>query len=200
MSSSAASAPCTPNNDDAKIISTYLQLQAAVCFKILYDRYAGKIFSKALTMLGDEEIAEDATQEIFTKIFLNLGKFNGKSKFSTWVYSVTYNFCIDYIRKNKKSKNLFAKEIDNPPDLEASSDVSDAELLTMEVSRLKRVLENLPDADRSILLMKYQDDMSIRDISSIINKNESAVKMRLKRAKEKAKKLHDKLFPQPIDH
>ena len=102
MSTRATKPPCDRSYEDVKIINTYLRLQAAACFKILYDRYAGKIFGKALTMLGDEKIAEDATQEIFTKIFLNLGKFSGKSKFSTWVNSVTYNFCIDYIRKNKK--------------------------------------------------------------------------------------------------
>lgn len=199
MSTRATKPPCDRSYEDVKIINTYLRLQAAACFKILYDRYAGKIFGKALTMLGDEKIAEDATQEIFTKIFLNLGKFSGKSKFSTWVYSVTYNFCIDYIRKNKKNQKLFAKEIDNPPDIEVE-DVPDEALLRMEVSRLKQVLAAMNDGDRSILLMKYQDEMSIKDIAAIISKNESAVKMRLKRAKEKAKKIHDKLFPQPIDY
>lgn len=198
MSSRAAALPCNSSLDDVQVINTYLEYQAATCFKILYDRYAGKIYSKALTMLGDEEIAEDATQEIFTKIFLNLKKFNGKSKFSTWVYSVTYNFCIDYIRKNKKAKKLFTRELENPPDVLAT-EVPDEALLRMEVSRLKRVLAELSNEERSILLMKYQDDMSIKEISSIINKNDSAVKMRLKRAKEKAKKIHDKLFPQPIE-
>lgn len=197
MSSRAEVLPCDPSFEDVKIINTYLRLQAAACFKILYDRYAGKIFGKALTMLGDEKIAEDATQEIFTKIFLNLNKFSGKSKFSTWVYSVTYNFCIDYIRKNKKKRKLFADEIDNPPDVQAE-EVTDETLLLMEVSRLKKVLAAMNDGDRSILLMKYQDEMSIKEIASIIDKNESAVKMRLKRAKEKAKKIHDKLYPQPI--
>lgn len=199
MSSRTAASPCDPSFEDVKIINTYIRLQAAACFKILYDRYAGKIFGKALTMLGNEKLAEDATQEIFTKIFLNLNKFSGKSKFSTWVYSVTYNFCIDYIRKNKRKQKLFAAEIENPPDVEVE-DVPDEALLQMEVSRLKDVLAAMSDDDRSILLMKYQDDMSIKEIAAIIDKNESAVKMRLKRAKEKAKKMHDKLFPQPIDY
>jgi len=199
MSSHAVKQHCDTSYEDVKIINTYLKLQAAAWFKILYDRYAGKIFGKALTMLGDEKLAEDATQEIFTKIFLNLNKFSGKSRFSTWVYSVTYNFCIDYIRKNKKNQKLFASEIENPPDIE-SEEVKDDELLSMEVSRLKKVLTAMNDDDRSILLMKYQDEMSIKDIASIIQKNESAVKMRLKRAKEKAKKLHDKLFPKRIEY
>lgn len=195
MNSYAVAPPCSPDLDDTVVIERYLKNQANVCFRILYNRYAGKIYSKAITMLKDEDIAEDATQEIFTKIFLNLNKFSGKSKFSTWVYSVTYNYCIDYIRRGKKAKKLFTDELENPPDLQAE-EVPDEELLQMEVSQLKRVLGELRDGDRSILLMKYQDDMSIKDIAAIIGKQESAVKMQLKRAKEKAKKLHKQLFPQ----
>jgi len=195
MSAYAAASPCSPDLDDVQVIERYLKNQASVCFRILYNRYAGKIYSKAITMLKDEALAEDATQEIFTKIFLNLGKFSGKSKFSTWVYSVTYNYCIDYIRRGKKAKNLFTDEVENPPD-RAADEVPDEALLLMEVNQLKRVLAELPDGDRSILLMKYQDEMPIKEIAVIIGKRESAVKMQLKRAKEKAKKIHLKLFPQ----
>jgi RNA polymerase sigma-70 factor (ECF subfamily) len=194
MNSYAANPTCSPDLDDDQVITRYLKYQAPVCFRILYSRYSGKIYSKAITMLKDEKKAEDAVQEIFTKIFLNLHKFSGKSKFSTWVYSVTYNFCIDYIRRNKKTKNLFADEIENPPDL-VDDDIPDEALMQMEVSQLRKVLLGLPDGDRSILLMKYQDGMAIKDIAKIIDKRESAVKMQLKRAKEKAKRLHEQLFP-----
>lgn len=195
----ATTKTCSPDLDDTQVIARYLKHQAPVCFRILYSRYSGKIYSKAITMLKDEKKAEDAVQEIFTKIFLNLHKFNGKSKFSTWVYSVTYNFCIDFIRRGKKAKNLFADEIENPPDL-VDDNVPDEALLQMEVSQLRKVLSELPDGDRSILLMKYQDGMAIRDIAGIIGKRESAVKMQLKRAKEKAKRIHGQLFPQPTEY
>lgn len=196
MTSYAGTSVCNPDLDDDEVIARYLEFQASVCFRILYSRYSGKIYSKAITMLKDEKLAEDAVQEIFTKIFLNLHKFNGKSKFSTWVYSVTYNFCIDFIRRGKKTKNLFVDEIENPPDL-ADDDIPDEALLQMEVSQLRKVLAALPDGDRSILLMKYQDGMAIKDIANIIGKRDSAVKMQLKRAKEKAQRLHEQLFPHP---
>ncbi len=193
MSSTAAANNCSPKHTDDQVILAYLKYQAATCFRILYDRYAAKIYGKALTMLKDEALAEDATQEIFTKLFLNLSKFSGKSKFSTWVYSVTYNYCIDHIRRGKKAKSIFTDELDNPPDI-VDEDALDEALFAIEVQQLKRVLSELPDGDRTILLMKYQDDMSIRDIADIIQKNDSAVKMQLKRAKEKAKKIHEELF------
>lgn len=194
MSFTAVTNKCNPKHSDDQVVMTYIKYQAALCFRILYDRYASKIYGKALTMLKDEALAEDATQEIFTKLFLNLDKFGGRSKFSTWVYSVTYNYCIDSIRRGKKNKSIFTEELDNPPDL-VDENALDEALFAMEVEQLKQVLAELPEGDRSVLLMKYQDDMSIREISDIIQKNESAVKMQIKRAKEKAKKIHGELFP-----
>ncbi len=144
-------------------------------------------------MLRNEAKAQDATQEIFTKIFLNLSKFEEQSKFSTWVYSITYNFCIDLIRKNKKSRNLFSDdELENTG--EVVEDVPDHELLTMEVKRLKKVLAELPEGDRAILLMKYSEEMSIIEIAEVLNKSESAIKMRILRAKQKARSIYKQLY------
>jgi len=193
MSSAAGFSPCQSEMEDLAIILAYRERRHATCFRLLHDRYAGKIYSKAITMLRDPDEAQDATQEIFTKIFLNLGKFQGQSKFSTWVYSVTYNFCIDKIRKEKRSRELFASEIENPPDLEADED-DDQALISMQVNELRNVLGKLNDVDRSLLLLKYKDGIKIKDIAKMFEKNESAVKMQLKRAKEKAKKIHKEIY------
>ena len=144
-------------------------------------------------MLKNEAQAQDATQEIFTKIFLNLSKFSERSKFSTWVYSITYNFCIDYLRKKKKEKKLFSDELEDPPDI--IEEVSDESLLEMEVKRLDTVLKAIPTGDRAVLLMKYQDDLSIKEIAEILDKTESAIKMKIKRAKHKAQKVYRDIFP-----
>lgn len=144
--------------------------------------------------MKDEPLAKDATQEIFTKIFLNLAKFNEKSKFSTWIYSITYNYCIDYLRKKKKDNRLFSDEMEDPPDV--VDDVPDTELLEIEVRRLKIILEKIPPGDKAILLMKYQDDLQIKDIAAILDKTESAIKMKIKRAKHKAQKVYKDIFPE----
>jgi RNA polymerase sigma factor (sigma-70 family) len=180
--------------EDMDIILAYREKRHATCFRLLHDRYAAKIYSKAITMLRNEDEAEDATQEIFTKVFLNLGKFQGQSKFSTWVYSVTYNYCIDKIRKEKRSRALFADELDNPPDIEEEDD-NEEELTRIQLNELRKVLNQLPDADRTLLLLKYKDGVKIKAIAEMFGKNESAVKMQLKRAKEKALRIHKKLFP-----
>ena len=144
-------------------------------------------------MLKNEAQAQDATQEIFTKIFLNLSKFSERSKFSTCVYSITYNFCIDYLRKRKKEKKLFSDEIEDPPDI--IEEVSDESLLEMEVKKLDVVLKTIPTGDRAVLLMKYQDELSIKEIAEILDKTESAIKMKIKRAKHKAQKVYRDIFP-----
>lgn len=143
-------------------------------------------------MLKNEELAQDAMQDIFIKIYMNLAKFSGKSKFSTWVYSITYNYCIDFLRRKKKEKNIFSDEIENVG--EPIEEVPDKELLEMQVSRLKRVLNDIPVGDKAVLLMKYQDEMSIREIAGMLDKSESAIKMKIKRAKHKALKQYKELY------
>lgn len=177
---------------DAEVIHSYLSSQATRCFDLLYSRYATKIYSKCISLLKDEALAQDATQEIFTKIFLNLSKFGEKAQFSTWIYSITYNYCIDFLRRKKKQTDLFSDDIEKAPDRE--DEVEDKALLEMEISQLKVVLENIPIGDKAILLMKYQDDMSIKDIAEALDKTESAVKMKLKRAKAKAQMIRDEIF------
>lgn len=178
---------------DEEAVQGYIKSQKRVYFDLLYSRYSSKIFGKCLSLLKDEAKAEDATQEIFVKILLNLSKFSGKSKFSTWIYSITYNFCIDAIRKKKKDKSILVEDLANEHD-SADDDIEDRFLLEMHVKRLKIILEKIPIGDKSILLMKYQDDMSIREISGILNKSESAVKMKIKRAKQKFRKIHNESF------
>ncbi len=177
---------------DEEVIGLYLKTQVSAYFSILYKRYSGKVFSKCISLLKNEELAQDATQDIFMKIYLNLAKFSGKSKFSTWVYSITYNYCIDFLRRKKKEKNLFSEDIENTA--EPIEEVPDKELLEMEVARLKVILEKIPSGDKAVLMMKYQDDLSIKEISEVLDKSESAVKMKIKRAKHKAHKKYKDLF------
>jgi len=182
--------PATMSDED--VIKEYLATQNSAYFDILYKRYSGKIFGKCISLLKEEARAADATQEVFMKILLNLSKFSGKSKFSTWIYSITYNFCIDVIRRAKKDPSLLVDDIETKHDV--VDDVEDTYLLELKVSRLKVILEEIPIMDKSFLLMKYQDDLSIREISEITKKSESAVKMKIKRAKQKFRKTYKEIY------
>lgn len=183
----------TKSMTDEEAIEAYLATQNTNYFNVLYDRYSSKVFGKCFSLLKSEAKAQDAAQEIFVKVLLNLSKFSGRSKFSTWLYSITYNFCIDVIRKNKKDVGVLVDDINAYGD-EVADDIEDAQILETSVVRLKEVLNEIPAGDKAILLMKYQDEFSIKDICEILNKSESAIKMKIKRAKEKFVKTYKEMY------
>ncbi|MBK7938630.1 MAG: sigma-70 family RNA polymerase sigma factor [Lewinellaceae bacterium] len=178
---------------DSELISLYLRDQNTVYFTQLYNRYKGKVFAKCISMLADEGLARDATQDIFIKVLLNLSRFTEQSSFSTWVYSITYNYCIDMIRRKKKVPLIFTEDI-GKVSKETEAEIPDSVLLEMKQERLAKVLEHLPPGDKAILMMKYIDDLQIRDIGDILGKSESAIKMQIMRAKQKAQSIYDELF------
>ena len=173
---------------DEDIVEQYLLTGNIHYFNLLYDRYNNKVYAKCAAMLKTESWAEDATQEIFIKILIHLSRFTGKSKFSTWIYSITYNYCIDFIRKESREKVTSLDEhshIDIPENLGL-----DAEILEMNVFKLRKVFGFMHIEDKSILLMKYLDELSIKEICEVLNKSESAVKMKILRAKERFIKIY----------
>lgn len=176
---------------DSELVKLYLDTQRQNYFSMIYSRYANKVYAKCLSMLKNESLAVDACQDIFLKIFLNLARFEEKSQFSTWVYSITYNYCIDSLRKHKKENEIFKyeKEIKD----ETAYEEGDYEIFEIESQKLDKVMELIPSEDKAILLMKYEQSMSIKDISEIMDKTESAIKMKIKRAKEKARILSETL-------
>ncbi len=144
-------------------------------------------------MLSDEGMARDATQDIFIKILGSLARFTEKSSFSTWLYAVTYNYCIDIIRRRKKNLLIFTEDPGKISD-EIETDVPDSLILDMETRRLERVMDKIPPGDRAILNMKYIDDMPVREIAEVLHKTESAIKMQLMRAKAKAQEVYHELY------
>lgn len=178
---------------DSQLIALYLQEQDARYFSQLYRRYAGKVFAKCISMLADHGMARDATQDVFIKILLNLSKFTEQSSFSTWVYSITYNYCIDLIRKKKKNILILTEDMGRISK-ESEVEIPDSVILEMETNRLEKVMGKLPIGDKAILDMKYTEDMSIKEIGEVLNKTESAIKMQIMRAKIKAQGIYEDMF------
>ena len=179
---------------DEEVVRKIVLSQNPAMVEILYERYVHKVYRKSLSFVKDPAIAEDLTHDIFIKVYMNLASFKEKSKFSTWLYSITYNFCIDYLRKSQKSKFVSLEDerkVVQDMEVELVDD-----LQHIKAHQLKKLLEQVKGDEKMILTMKYQDDMSIRDIQQVFKISESAVKMRIKRAKEKVRKLyHEKYAP-----
>lgn len=139
-----------------------------------------------MSMLKDDARAQDVTQEIFLKVYLNLPKFVAKSSFSTWLYSITYNQCIDAIRKTKKEQSVFVFSAEFTKEI-FSTETDEDIFKELKLEQLDDIINLLPINDKAIILMKYKQEMSVRDIAEALSKTESAVKMSLKRAKDKAR-------------
>ncbi len=92
----------------------------------------------------------------------------------------------------KKTKQLFVSE--EKEGSEPLEDIDDKEILEIEISRLKVILEKIPTEDKAVLLMKYKEELSIKEIGEVLNKSESAVKMKIKRAKAKVQKVYKQEF------
>ena len=169
---------------DEQLVRLYIETQKNVYFEHLYERYVDKVYRKCLSFVKDKARAEDFTHDIFIKLITRVGSFKETSKFSTWLFSITYNYCMDQIRIEKK---MAESDLEDDIDI-AEDEPEDLEEMAMEAQQLRKSLDSISPDERSILLMKYQDDFSIKDIAETFNLTESAVKMRLKRTKEKLKK------------
>jgi len=161
-------------------------------FGVLYDRYSDRVYGKCLSFVKNREIAKDLLHDVFLKCFINLSNFSYKSKFSTWLYSITYNYCVDFLRKKRKERQV---DWDKMPEIaDSNDDLNEKELLALRAERLKKVLDEVKPEIKMMLLMKYQDNMSIKDIMDNTGLGESAIKMRLKRSKEKALEKYKELY------
>ena len=77
-------------------------LRYAQAFELLVERYQGKVFGLSLRMMGNRDEAEDQAQEVFVKVYRSLGRFEGRSRFSTWLYRIAVNACLDAIEKRRR--------------------------------------------------------------------------------------------------
>ncbi len=188
--------PILANNENIseltneELLDKYLSTQKSYYFDIIYKRLSKKVYAKCISFLKSETEAKDAMQDIFVTILLKASKFQGKSKLSTWVYTITYNHCVDLIRKKKRGKQVL---VDDWSVYEGMPEVDDRLLLETKVEHLKVILEKISVKDKMILMMKYQDDMKIKEMSEVLDKTESAVKMGLNRAKQRFREYHEKM-------
>lgn len=162
-------------------------------FSLLTERHEKRILAKCKTYVKNEDTAEDLCQEILIKVFLKLKDFRGEARFSTWLFAIVHNTCMDYLRKNKKSQIL--KVITEKMADEVAEMIDGVDEIPEELSEqiLEELLEIISPEEKMLLLLKYKEKHSIKDIQESLGLSESAVKMRLKRARTHVNELYQKL-------
>jgi RNA polymerase sigma factor (sigma-70 family) len=152
----------------------------------IYDRYSGRIYNFAFRFLRNSEAAEDAVQEVFVKMLKHANQFHGDAKLSTWLFSITANWCRDYLRKaDNKTKESDEVLVTLP----SSSESPERSLERRQnETMVRRALQQLtPEQREAILLSRYQG-LSYAEIAQISGCSEGAVKTRVFRAMETLKK------------
>lgn len=162
----------------------------AAAFSEIIERFQISVYNLCYRMLshnaGD---AEDATQEVFLKVWKNIGRFDANRTFSTWVLSIATNHCIDLIRK----KRVPTVEIDETLEeiLPDSIATPKQELAQKERSGLIwRILDGLSETDRAIVVLRYWDELPDREIAAALGLSEAAVKSRLFRARKQLVQIY----------
>jgi len=170
-------------------------------FTVLVNRYKDLVFSLALKMLKNRDEAEEVSQDAFIKVYKSLSKFKGDSKFSTWIYKVTYNSCLDRLKQYKKNYANVAIDEFTENQIKTIDNAFDTMVQQERKQAIKDCLNELPNDDNVLLTLYYFEELSLEEISKIIGITANNVKVKLFRSRKKlASILKEKLEPEMISY
>ena len=173
----------------------------ANAFTQLVNRYKDLVFTLALRMLKNREEAEEVSQDTFIKTYRSLHKFKGDSKFSTWIYKVAYNSCLDQIKKNKKYLNDVEINEFTEHQVKTVDNAFDALVEEERNQLIQDCLHLLPSEDSFLLTLYYFEEQSLDEIANIVCLTANNVKVKLFRSRKKlASILKDRLEPEIIEY
>lgn len=168
-------------------------------FSILIDRYKDLVFTLTLRMLKNREEAEEVSQDTFIKVYKSLNKFKGDSKFSTWIYKVAYNACLDRIKKNKKFLNDVSIDTFTTNQIKSIDNALDNLEIKEREKAIQSCMDLLPSDDSFLLTLYYFEELSLDEIAKIMQITPNNVKVKLFRSRNKlAVILKEKLEPEII--
>ncbi|WP_083940639.1 RNA polymerase sigma factor [Rudanella lutea] len=165
---------------DEELVQLYLNTRQAVYFDALYIRYQSKVISLCSRYTKRQEDAKDLSQDLFLKVLARLDSFSGTARFSTWVYSVTQNLCYDHLRRQDK---ILIEVVEESEFLQMNLAAAENEESFACPEQLRKSMETLNNQERKFIRQHYFDQLSIRDMAQQNQLSESAVKMRLMRAR-----------------
>lgn len=154
-------------------------------FGWIVERYSRQVFTLCRSITGDSEVAQEVVQDIFLKVYNNIGSWRGDCAFSTWIYRVAYNTAISSRRHRKSIATLGVESMERiEVALEAFDEQREARYVALEAALAKLKVE-----DRTIINMYYYDNKSVEELAYILNMSESNVKTKLFRIRKKLSDL-----------
>lgn len=172
-------------NDEEQVWLEQARQGDKAAFGRLIEAYQGPVYNLAYRMLGNRGEAEEAAQEAFIRAYTRLDTYDPDRKFSTWMLSITSNYCVDLLRKRRAL--LLSLDHPLPPHPALMSDRSDnPEIQAADSEReamVQALLEHLPEDYRQAVVLRYWYDLSYEEIAGIMETSVSAIKSRLFRAR-----------------
>lgn len=172
---------------DELLVTAFLESGDDRLFAEIYNRYHPKVYQSCLSILRDSEEALDQTQEIFCKVYTRLGTFRAEARFSTWLFVLTRHHCLSALGNLKKRTYL---PLDSVSDTLWCSVQLDEPTLDERWQRAEQTLGQLSVRDQQLLRRRYLADKDIATLAIEASVSVSALKMRLKRARDQARAIH----------
>src|SRR5690606_24256697 len=154
-------------------------------FAVLVDRYKDLVFTLAIRMLKNREEAEEVSQDTFIKVYKALPKFKGDSKLSTWVYKVAYNTCLDSIKKNNRRQSEVTIDSFTENQIKTLDNALSALEEKEQQQTIQDCLQQLTSKDSFLLTLFYFEELSLEEISQIVNMEPNTVKVNIHRARKR---------------
>jgi RNA polymerase sigma-70 factor (ECF subfamily) len=166
---------------DEQLLIKEVQNGNSVAFTHLVELWHTKIYRFAFRFFADTDDAQDITQKTFIKTYQNVGSLKNPEKFSSWIYRIANNLCLDELKRagRRKSTSLEAY-MEQSIVLESDQVNPDTELQNKELGDiLQKALLTLPDEQRTVIILKEYEGLKFREISDILEEPENTVKSRL---------------------
>ena len=180
---------------EEKVLILRLKKNDEIAFGFLVDLFSKKVYNTCIGMLQNLEDAQDVTQEIFITIHLNIKDFKEESSLSTWIYRISVNKCLEFIRKkNRKKRSGIFRSIfsaDGEKSIENHSDFSHPGIQLENKERsiiLFKAIGLLPEQQQTAYILHKVEQVSYNEIAVIMEVSLSAVESLLFRAKQNLKK------------
>ncbi|MBB4079772.1 RNA polymerase sigma-70 factor (ECF subfamily) [Lewinella aquimaris] len=159
------------------------------CLNEIYTRFADRVYFKCRSIVKNETVAHDLAHDVFIKVFTNLDKLKNPEGLGSWIFSITYNHCVTYLRQARRLR-FEEIQVDRDPADTGEEEFTEKMLGELRISQLARMLDQLKEEEQIILLLKYQEGLSVLQIGRLLDIGESAVKMRLKRSRTHLAELY----------
>lgn len=158
-------------------------------FSCMVEKYAEPLYMKIRHIVISHEDADDVLQETLVKAWGNLDNFEGKSKFSTWLYRIAVNEAIDFLRRARNTVTLDSPEANGVAHQLMADEYFDGDEAQ---ARLQQAIASLPDIQRGVFTMRYYDDMKYSEISIILGASEGSLKASYHIAAKKIRQIIEK--------